>query len=880
MYNEYLKKDRPLFTLEKVCKFYPLMENPALKIENFVIPKVKILTILGNSGCGKTTLFKLLGLLDEPYPLFNETILKFHSSLFSDPINYQSLYSNNYSIKKDFTQARLRLNHFGFLFQDEFLLNHLDITSNVEIPMLLKGVNKSKRKKSIQEMIDVLELSKKTLGGKKSIFELSKGERQRVALLRSCLHDPEVILADEPTGNLDEENSEWVFQILSKWSKLNENRTVLIITHDSHLAMRHSDCIIVFNKGGEYFVIPNELYKYKKVNEKRVSSLHELINANNQTNKKDIINYLNEVTDRSDKIYDTVDKKLSNKHSLIKNKINNNQQIFLSSFQSLTCKITLLSKILFILSYSFFDLLERPQLTNSSMKNFFKRLSAWFKPIINIVTLVLLLFLSVFFSSILHGTINYLERSINDPTVSGLYVERKEKQAIDNKVLNFIRNISIDNSNSFIDLPKETNVQNNSQRSVFKGAWGHHNLGLKILKSNKKSFNSIDDYIVTFGISVLVEDYLLKKAKPIYGRTFVNNDENGLFISYNLLKRLGYKSLDDLSKNNKVILLYGESKIPIVFPIIGVSEIMEKDFYITEGWDYRWFHGEYDPSTKIGRFSITNFSDYNNAKIFRNIALQLLSNKDYIVEQIVSDENLYSFDIIRRYTKIDPEYVKDGLFQRMLLKYDFQKKPKLIIYRKSHTSYEPNQLEYLYITVYPKKEYLNLESMQKIQTKLEKYDCEMDFSSIHKLIQIAEISSIFYIVTQIILGSLFIFSIFIIYTTFSESISKKYKKLGVQKSVGLNSFNILSIYSVQAFYIWFFAVASFIILSAIAYTFNAHNLIIHYYNNVEITSFFAINYSLITIYFIATLLISLVSAFLAVWKFAIQKPSRLLLDKE
>lgn len=270
-----------LFTLQNVRKKYPNEAYPVLDLEELSIPRGQLVTILGRSGCGKTTFLKLLSLLDQATDSRPETRFEFHSARSGRSYDYQSLYPARLTpdlfFRKDGLRAQLRRSHFGFLFQEEHLLNQLNVTSNIELPMLLKGIPTVPGREKIRVMLEVLKLDEVTQKGAKSVFELSKGERQRVALLRALLHDPEVLFADEPTGALDPLNSEWIFTVFAHWIDMHPARTVIVVTHSTHLALTHSQTIVVFTKERRQVTVPNVPSTYREA--ERSGLLTILMNA-------------------------------------------------------------------------------------------------------------------------------------------------------------------------------------------------------------------------------------------------------------------------------------------------------------------------------------------------------------------------------------------------------------------------------------------------------------------------------------------------------------------------------------------------------------------------------------------------------------------------
>ena len=173
------------------------------------------MSIQGKSGSGKTTLLNILGLLDVPT----------NGDMFIDEkkINYK-----NEKIKN-----RIRNEKIGFVFQFHYLLNEFTALENVMMPALInKNLDKKEIKKRALELLDLVGLSERV---KHKPLELSGGEKQRVAIARSMINNPEIILADEPTGNLDTETS---LVINNLFKKINEEKkqSIIIVTHSLELA--------------------------------------------------------------------------------------------------------------------------------------------------------------------------------------------------------------------------------------------------------------------------------------------------------------------------------------------------------------------------------------------------------------------------------------------------------------------------------------------------------------------------------------------------------------------------------------------------------------------------------------------------------------------
>lgn len=187
--------------LENITKIYQTKEREitALNNINYTFSKGKFYAIMGHSGSGKSTLISIMGLI-EPY-----TSGKYYiNGKDTSKLNDQEL-------------SYLRMKYFGFIFQDYYLDEHLNAYENVILPMLInKEISKKYRKDKALSLLSKVGLKERINHFPK---EMSGGEQQRVAIARALANDPEIILADEPTGNLDRQNEELIFQELKKLSK-------------------------------------------------------------------------------------------------------------------------------------------------------------------------------------------------------------------------------------------------------------------------------------------------------------------------------------------------------------------------------------------------------------------------------------------------------------------------------------------------------------------------------------------------------------------------------------------------------------------------------------------------------------------------------------
>lgn len=205
-----------LIKLENVWKIYQLgkMELPILKGLNLEINLGSFVTIMGPSGSGKSTLMYLLGLLDTP--------TKGKIFLEGEDVSYLS----------ENALAQIRGQKIGFVFQQFDLLQNLSAIENVMMPMIFQGVPETERKARAEKLLASFQMEKRA---NHRPTELSGGEQQRVAIARSLANNPEIIIADEPTGNLDSSTGRIIMEALRDLH-INQKKTIIVVTHDPTIA--------------------------------------------------------------------------------------------------------------------------------------------------------------------------------------------------------------------------------------------------------------------------------------------------------------------------------------------------------------------------------------------------------------------------------------------------------------------------------------------------------------------------------------------------------------------------------------------------------------------------------------------------------------------
>ena len=184
------------------------IETQALENVNLEVQKGEFLSIMGPSGCGKSTLLNIMGLLDSPT---------------SGTIEINGTRTENMDDKE---LAAFRNKTLGFVFQSFHLINSLNVIDNVELPLLYRKMSSSERTALAKQVLERVGLSHRM---KHMPTQLSGGQCQRVAIARAIVGNPEIILADEPTGNLDSKNGKEVMDLLTQLNK--EGTTVVMVTH-------------------------------------------------------------------------------------------------------------------------------------------------------------------------------------------------------------------------------------------------------------------------------------------------------------------------------------------------------------------------------------------------------------------------------------------------------------------------------------------------------------------------------------------------------------------------------------------------------------------------------------------------------------------------
>ena len=211
-----------MIRLENIKKVFRTeeVETLALREVNLEVKEGEFVAIMGPSGCGKSTLLNILGLLDNPT----------EGSYLLNGREVSTLQENE--------RTDLRKGVIGFVFQSFNLIDELNVYENIELPLLYMGLSAKERKERVEAVMKRMAISHRC---KHFPSQLSGGQQQRVAIARAVLPNPKIILADEPTGNLDSKNGKEVMDLLSELHR--EGTTIIMVTHSQHDAT-YADRII------------------------------------------------------------------------------------------------------------------------------------------------------------------------------------------------------------------------------------------------------------------------------------------------------------------------------------------------------------------------------------------------------------------------------------------------------------------------------------------------------------------------------------------------------------------------------------------------------------------------------------------------------------
>jgi len=538
-----------LFQLNNIQKTYPSESKPALNIKKLTIPGNCLVAVIGYSGSGKTTLLNILGLLDRP-----------------DKNSEAKLMYNQVDLLKIRNINKFRRGAYGFVFQEGYLLNNFTGIQNINIPLYINGLKYHKDK--IDSILKNIGLNEDLI--QKPHSDVSGGEAQRIAIGRAIVHQPNVILADEPTSSLDYDIGMEVMSYFKQWCVNGYNRTVIWVTHNIHQALELADYIIVLKNG-----IADGPHPTPENEDQLLSMLRQGDSASNLETKID------EIKDSKDR-----------------NKF-----------------IQLLYFCVFIFQFAVSDIFPKVGKKKGSKLSFSRIFGVKNTQKLNIFSLITVILLTLLILNISYAFKNYYIYTVADPKINRITVTGKQ---IGDSVLTE-EDRSLLSKMSWIDdkvyLPNqiEKNTQDSGKLATL-GAYGIRTRSLFCFMNPKSKNLTMNGLTSLATIAMNVEDPILSKiyllepydnslsslkpAQQTIDKVFLKNgkpknDKRGLVIT----KRALQKDLDFTKVQNMLRIDHYNAKIKNI-PILGVTDWLPESaqIMVTEGWYLKEYskQGGYD----------------------------------------------------------------------------------------------------------------------------------------------------------------------------------------------------------------------------------------------------------------------------------------------
>ena len=778
-------------TIAKLQKSYWNRSNniwnsiTALDLEDVFIPFGKTTVILGRSGSGKSTLLSILGLLEPPDDLNQNGHTDLKSPItFNFPFNLDSYDKSKFAIEEFWQNQELKdlilRKHFGFVFQDSFLFPGLSVKQNIHLPSLLNGLSQEKFDDLWQKSLDSgLFEEFKNGGGPKPIpingnsnklsfierikssikhhrgeatpDKYSGGQLQRFSLIRSILHDPSIIFADEPTGNLDPNSADKVFLFLKGWQNNLKEKTLVLVTHDVELARRYADRILIIDN--HHGIKNTDVFDAKLSNK-----------ANHTVKKWDVS--LDQMTNLMSE-NGTVDSKEEKKLHKV---FSSNQNEYDGFKKSDLAKI-----IKFAWSFSRWDFWPKtPNLKWTSIVGLF---------ITSLLALTSFLILGFYL-----GSSKYLELIQSNPFIHSLNISRPlTDPAIDKSTLSQIANITAttEDPESF-SLGNSGNQQNIilSYASGFnrRSLWGTLiDPDLKELDPVRLTGRTIDP---SDPVMQIIEDNLL------FGRSFQSNNDLGLIVSKDAMNKLG---LSKISKNDSPRILYSKYGSGIdarvrKFPILGISERLPEpggDF-IMSNYFYAQLVNHYFTPTSLSSFEVGFLPSMQAAD-------DLLLNLEPAMNELGlrGDRFIRDNQFILKFSYINgrarhEDLIKNHFHELFKLNPDFEGNNSFTLlpfFRPERSISEQDTTIFTYGSLFIKE----FKYARGLRTFLQmNFKADMNLGMIESL---GTIHTMRKIISGIVIGMLLCLGftgLFVVYSVFSQFVSRSAKQFGVLKTMGVD----------------------------------------------------------------------------------------------
>jgi len=741
-----------------------------LKIPSLEIKKNKFTAIIGNSGSGKTTLLELLGAINKPVS----------GEIIFDPDKQEKM--NFKDIWNDSDKHSLFLkNKVSFAFQQSNLVSYFDVKENIALSRVISSertfnkIVQNEEQQSILEKLNILELKEK------SIETISGGQQQRVALARAAISDYEVLLADEPTGNVGEQDENAIFKFLKNLVD-DKQKSVILVTHNIEKALEFADEIIVIDHNRSFGEIED---KNKIIISKKKQSISECnilwgdfrtlpvkVKTGIHDNKEKLIEIINPELIRiiSEKMQRKAISDNSSRDSFLldqKNKSSKNEKRI---FQRL---------IRFITFFLILPLFRK--FYSSRDKAFFlsylkKDIECYYKN--KLFSFFIIIFLGLFAVSLFNSWEHILYKKMNNPFVNVLLAKNESGLALES-----IRE-------KFLNSKLKTEYSINKISSI-------QAISLKFIsRTNENEFAYIS------GRSIEHNDPTFDKILSTGGELAKEN-ETGLYITEKLMRRFGYEPDDGF-----IILNIGGNQRLV--PVLGIYKFLPGDTFIITNYFYNLIQSGcffFEETDKINLVSI----EEKDLSLHKNRIENMINS----LSDDVSSCKYKNNSIQIRFFSSHPEKYYEQLISE--LNNSLEPLHFVIYYLPDESKISNDKIEndtsWFFVHLYKINKTEELKSVFQehgIKIDLEKVSTQKDFKIISNLLQ-----------TAIILLTILAFIATLIYTRYSFylHIYQQQRQLGIIKSLGISPYTFKNIFRSELilflFSIYIVAFVSLIILQVI-----------------------------------------------------------------